>query len=208
MMVSTAARRVMLTILAATALSATAARAQDGAPQPLAAEGTYEQSYEPAYEPTEGYVPMPAGMEEPDMADLLVDPPAPMAEPVPEVIAEDVPMAPPVPPDPMTACREQVGVDYTGEAPQAALNDCLEERHAASEITIETAARNAHARMVPEGRAAIRSLASSNLSYVAFRDAECMRQKAAAPDANNAQQIDWACRTIMNDMRSRMLGVQ
>jgi hypothetical protein len=43
------------------------------------------------------------------------------------------------------------------------------------------------------------------MSFVAFRDSECMRQKKMTADNGAASQIDWACRTILNNMRSRML---
>ena len=182
-------------IFAALTFAALPAAAQDGAPMPLMSAGGVP------YQP-EGYVPLPG---QPALEDIVYDPDAVIAAPL---AAAEMPPAP-VKTDPMAVCTELAGVDYKGDVNNGALDDCLEKRHGESVATLESTAVDAHARIDNDDKAAVRALAASNLSFGAFRDSECLRQHdEMGADKTAARQVEWACRTIMNEMRSEMLRNQ
>ena len=176
--------------------------AQDSAPVPLVTAST-DDTYEP-----QGYVPLPEGAEGevPELVDEATGEPLDAA-PADEFAAPEITAAP-APVDPMTVCTEEAGVDHEGKTIMSKLSDCLKEKHDESESAMQTAATTAIARMRVEGKNAARTLTSSNLAFVAFRDSECLRRKNAAPDAESAQQVEWACRASMNDSRGQMLQTQ
>jgi uncharacterized protein YecT (DUF1311 family) len=187
---------------AALAFSSLPAVAQDGAPVPLVTASA-DETYEP-----QGYVPLPPGAdgEVPEQVDEATGEPL-NAAPADEFTAPDIAAAP-VPVDPMTECTEQAGVDHEGKTIMDKLSDCLKQKHDESEAAMETSATAATARMRVQGKGAARTLTSSNLAFVAFRDSECLRRKNGAANAESAQQVEWACRASMNDSRSQMLQTQ
>ena len=196
--------RALLTFIAFAALSlhALPATAQDGAPVPLVTAAA-EDSYEP-----QGYVPLPPGAEGevPEQIDEATGEPLNNA-PTDEFAAPDIAAAP-APVDPMAECTEQAGVDHEGKTIMSKLSECLKQKHDESEAAMETSATAAIAQTRVQGKSAARTLTSSNLAFVAYRDSECLRRKGAAPDAESAQQIEWACRASMNDSRSQTLQTQ
>lgn len=189
-------------VFVAFSLAALPVLAQDGAPVPLVTAST-DETYEP-----QGYVPLPEGAEGevPEQVDeatgepLAAAPADEFAEPAEPVVTAPV--------DPMVVCTEEAGVDHEGKTIMSKLSACLKEKHDESEAAMETAATAATARMRVQGKNAARTLTSSNLAFVAYRDSECLRRKNAASDTESAQQVEWACRASMNDSRGQMLQTQ
>lgn len=182
--------------------SALPAAAQDGAPVPLVTADSAD-----IYEP-QGYVPLPPGAEGevPEQVDEATGEPLAEAAPTDEFTAPPIVAAAPV--DPMIECTEQAGVDHEGKTIMSKLSECLKQKHDESESAMETSATAAIAKMRVQGKNAARSLTSSNLAFVAFRDSECLRRKNGAASAEAGQQAEWACRASMNDNRSQMLQTQ
>lgn len=167
------------------------AQAQEGAPLPL----LVANADLPA-----NYVPLPPGMETEPLENFLEEAPAPVPvapAPVAAPVAEEAPLVL----DPVAHCRGLAGYDS-----DRALGQCLEQSYGESLRLLEQAAKTAHAAAVRRGQDVVRLLASTNMAFVAFRDAECTRQKNNAADAQAAIRAEWACHAGLNNMRVKMLA--
>lgn len=192
------ARRFVCLALSCLLLAAPAALAQ---PQPPAADPYSGEPYDSgAYSP-EGYVPLP-GEEDMSAAPTPLAPADGMANDNMAIPADETAMAAPetVPAaDPLMACKDAGGN----------IEQCLADRLAESEETLEGATVAARALIAESDTADQQRLTASNMAFNTFRDAECQRQKNRMDSEDNApQRLAMACAIILNELRTTMLRGQ
>lgn len=146
------------------------------------------------------YVPLPPGMETEPLETYLEGyepplPPAPVVAPPPAAAAAVTDV------DLLALCRGQVGYDS-----DRALINCLADHFEQSEQIMAAAGKIAHDQAAATRKDAVRALASSNMAYNAFRDAECARQIALPQNSGNRDQIRRACLAELNYVRARLLA--
>lgn len=160
-------------------------------PQPLTSDSYEDTGYAP-----EGYIPLP-GENDLQTSDLVMDDSSAAADPAMMAVEDSMEQeAPVMDTDPVAACQNEGG----------SVERCLAARYERSQQELESAAIAARAALDVNDQNNLRGLTASNLSYAAFRDAECLRQEhevdAQGGDAAMAAQ---ACAIVMNEMRTAML---
>jgi hypothetical protein len=146
-------------------------------------------------------VPLPLGLEA-EPIENFVD--TPKSAPV-HSIEDDMSMAEqPLVLSPLKKCRGEYEHMNVIELREKSVGSCIKKAAIDSELALQKASMIAKKSAQKNGREAVRDLATANLEYMAFRDAECLKQSKIATDNPAFVKLD--CVAILNETHAQQLS--